>query len=443
MFDMFPKIVEMVFYTGIMLGTLIFIHELGHFLAAKLTGMRVDRFSIGFPPRAFGKKIGETDYCISWIPIGGYVKIAGMVDESFDTEFLEREPAEWEFRAKPMWARMLVLSAGVIMNVLLAIVIFWGVNYVDGKITRDTTEVGFVAERSPAASAGFAVGDRILFINGKQVSTWDDIERQIYLENLGNDISFEIERGGKRENLLVLQDSIRTSQGKSVGLGESHVSAVIKAVEAGMPAEKLGLKTGDTLLSVDSNPVGYPQQVLALMKSRAGRTVTLQWKRADAVQSGTATVTAEGRIGVAIDGIYTGPSRRVQYSLIEAFPEGIKKTGESVYLFCLTISKIIAGKTSVKESFGGPIAIAQLATQSAQFGILPFLEFMAVLSMSLAILNILPFPALDGGHLMMLLYEKIFHREIPNRVKIMIQQAGFILLLAFMAFVVYNDISRF
>src|ERR1051326_1529454 len=98
MFDMFPKIVEMVFYTGIMLGTLIFIHELGHFLAAKLTGMRVDRFSIGFPPRAFGKKIGETDYCISWIPIGGYVKIAGMVDESFDTEFLEREPAEWEFR---------------------------------------------------------------------------------------------------------------------------------------------------------------------------------------------------------------------------------------------------------------------------------------------------------------------------------------------------------
>src|ERR1051326_4092950 len=119
-----------------------------------------------------------------------------------DRDLLEREPAEWEFRAKPMWARMLVLSAGVIMDVLLAIVIFWGVNYVDGKITRDTTEVGFVAERSPAASAGFAVGDRILFINGKQVSTWDDIERQIYLENLGNDISFEIERGGKRENLL-------------------------------------------------------------------------------------------------------------------------------------------------------------------------------------------------------------------------------------------------
>src|SRR5512136_2637880 len=133
--DFFPTL----FYFLVVIGILVLVHELGHFLAAKLCGMRVDRFSIGFPPRAFGKQFGETDYCVSWIPIGGYVKIAGMIDESFDTEFLQSEPQPWEFRAKPIWQKVIVLSAGVIMNILLAIAIFWGINVVQGKTVRDTT----------------------------------------------------------------------------------------------------------------------------------------------------------------------------------------------------------------------------------------------------------------------------------------------------------------
>src|SRR5713101_1841571 len=179
---------DTILYAGITLGVLVFIHEMGHFLAAKLTGMRVDRFSLGFPPRAFGKKIGETDYCISWLPLGGYVKIAGMIDESFDTDFLDRSPEPWEFRAKPIWARMLVISAGVIMNVVLAVCIFWGINYTHGKLIEQTTEIGYVTTGSPAEKAGLQARDKILSVNGKTLTHWDQIQDLIFLDYFGKDI---------------------------------------------------------------------------------------------------------------------------------------------------------------------------------------------------------------------------------------------------------------
>lgn len=430
---------NMFMYTAITLGVLIFIHELGHFLAAKLTGMRVERFSIGFPPRAFGKKIGETDYCISWIPVGGYVKIAGMIDESFDTEYLQHDPQPWEFRAKPLRARMLVICAGVIMNVMLAVLIFWGICYVNGKVTKETTEVGYVIPDTPAAGAGLLQGDKILSINGRAVTNWEEVEHLIYIENLGNDITFEVERNGRRVTII---NTRKSAGNQPFGIVEAQLIPLIKTVDPGTPAQKLGLKAGDIIVQIDSVLVGYPQ-VSDMIHEHTGRPITLRWKRADQLLSGTATVTADGRIGILIDPTYVGPTKRIDYSLLEALPAGIAKTGEAVYLFYLTISKIIAGKTSIRDSFGGPIAIAQLATRSAQYGLLEFLGFMAMLSMSLAILNILPIPALDGGHLALMLYEKAIGQEIPHGVKLRIQQAGFVLLLAFMAFIIYNDISRY
>ncbi len=436
------QILNMILYTAITLGVLIFIHELGHFVAAKLTGMRVDRFSIGFPPRAVGKKIGDTDYCISWVPIGGYVKIAGMIDESMDTDFLSAPPQPWEFRSKPLWARVVVISAGVFMNVLLAFTIFWWLSYSSGKLTKETTRIGHVVEGSAAAQAGFQRGDSILSVNGTHVSSWEELDNLVYLENLGNPMTFEVVRNGGRVSLFSPARVRTDSAGESFGIIEAYTAAVIRNVEASMPAEKLGLKAGDTILTVDSVPVAYPQVVEEIRK-RAGHALLLHWKRDGEELSGTTTVTKEGRIGVSIDGIYLGPIRRTEYSFAGAFVEGWKKTGGSVYLFYLTLSKVFAGKASLRESFGGPIAIARLATQSASYGIQSFLAFMALLSMSLAIINILPIPALDGGHLIMMLFERIFRREIPQRVKLAIQQAGFILLLLLMAFVIYNDISRF
>lgn len=437
------QIIQMLFYTAITLGVLIFVHEFGHFIAAKLTGMRVDRFSIGFPPRAFGKKIGDTDYCVSWIPVGGYVKIAGMVDESMDTEFLTHEPQPWEFRSRPMWARMLTICAGVIMNVLLAVLIFWAIHYLRDALVQETTDVGYVAENSAFEKSGLRAGDKILTINGKAVTRWDEVQNSIYIENLGNAIDMNVERGGSHSSIHIPPKTIPPPSDGQMGIYVAHTICTIDSVEPNTPAAKLGLKSGDTLLTLNSVAVPYPQ-IAVVIRQHAGDTIALSWKRGDQVLSGRTNVTkTEGRIGVKIAGRYVGPVLRIHYTLLQAFPAAIAETEQSVYFFWLTITKIFSGKASVRESLGGPIAIAQIATQSAESGFLSFIWFMAQLSMSLALLNILPIPALDGGHLIMLVYEKIFRREIPQKVKIAVQQAGFILLLALMAFIIYNDIAKF
>ncbi len=433
----------MIMYTGIVLGVLVFIHELGHFLAAKLTGMRVDRFSLGFPPRAFGKKIGDTDYCISWLPLGGYVKIAGMIDESFDTEFLQREPAHWEFRAKPIWARMLVISSGVIMNVLLAVCIFWGINYTHGKLIQETTEIGYVVTGSPAENAGLQVGDKVLSVNNRSVTYWDEIENLIYIDNFGKDITLVVERTGNQKEILITRTLIPENSQQLLGIIEAHTVVMIGEVEPGKPAEKLGLKTGDILVSVKNVKIINDSEVIKIVRASAGTPLFVTWKRGDQILSGTTTPNDSGRIGIRLGNYYTGPRTVIHYSVFEALVAGIKNVVQSTTMFYKSIGQVIVGKASIKDNFGGPIAIAQLATKSAESGLTSFLSFMALLSMSLAILNILPFPVLDGGHLVMLVYEKVFGKEIPPKVKLGIQKAGFVILLAFMAFVIYNDLSRF
>jgi len=437
------QIVNMVLYSIPILAILIFVHELGHFIAAKLTGMRVDRFSIGFPPRAFGKKVGDTDYCVSWIPVGGYVKIAGMIDESFDTDFLTKEPQPWEFRAKAAWARMFVMSAGVIMNILLAWAIFTYLQYEHGTYSKETTEIGYVIEGSPAEKAGVRSGDRILSVNGTPTTDWDAVQELIYVENIRNDISLDLDRGGQRLNVFIPKTSILGFSEDQFGIVVAHTVAFIQGIRPGMPAEKLGIRGGDTLLTLNGTPVINNYQVVRIIKGNAGRALQATWKHGNTTGSGTATVTDSGQIGVNLLTIYRGPFKRVEYSILQAVPAGMREIAHVVRLFYQSFRNIFAGRVSVRESIGGPIMIAQIATQSAEYGLAEYLAFMAMLSMSLAIINILPIPALDGGHLLMLVVEKASGREIPQRVKLVIQQAGFILLLAFMAFVIYNDISRF
>ncbi len=432
-----------ILYTGITLGVLVFIHEFGHFIAAKLTGMRVDVFSIGFPPRAFGKKIGETDYCISWLPLGGYVKIAGMVDESFDTEFANKEVQPWEFRAKPLWARSLVISAGVIMNLLLAIGIFWGIHYSRGKYIEETTEVGYVVEQSAAAQAGFQIGDKILSVNGKNVSHWGEVNDAMYLDNIGKDLQIAVQRSGSQQTLIVAAINPNDTIRDGIGIVEAFTVPVIQSVELGKPAEKMGLMPGDVITAINETIIYSDHQIIKIIRANANNTLNLQWKRKDSTMSGAVTVSDAGRIGISIGRMYTGPSKQIQYSFFEAMTQGVREVVRVVDLIIQSVGNIIFGKATVKESFGGPIRIAQMATQSAEYGLGSFLTFMAMLSVSLAVLNILPIPALDGGHLVLMIYEKITRREIPLKVKLGIQKAGFVLLLAFMAFVIYNDISSF
>lgn len=435
--------IETVLYFIVTLGVLVFVHEFGHFITAKLCGMRIDRFSIGFPPRAFGKKIGDTDYCISWIPIGGYVKIAGMIDESFDTDYLATAPQPWEFRAKPVWQKMLVISGGVLMNVLLAILIFWGINYVQGKIIRETTEVGIVVEGSPAARGGLQAGDKILSINGTPITHWDEILNAVYIENVGEDVQFLVDRNGQQLDLRFPRSSIPEPNEAAFGIVPIHTEIVVSTVQPGMPAGEAGLLPGDILVSVDGTPLSTDVQVKSLIQGHAGSPVRMEWRRGDSLVSALVTPTTDGRIGIGFGLRYAGPTSKVEFSLWEALPRAVNDVVNVSVLFVKQVWQIITGKVAFAQSVGGPIRIAQMATQTAELGILTYLGFMALLSMSLAILNFLPFPALDGGHMVFLVYEAIFRREVPVKVRMILQKAGFVLLLAFMAFVLYNDIRQF
>ena len=196
------------FYFIVIISILVLVHELGHFWTAKLFRMRVDRFSIGLGPRAFGKKFGETDYCVSWIPFGGFVKIVGMIDESFDNETIKSEPQPWEFRSKPLYQRFIVITAGVIMNIILAILIFWGLNLSHGRLVHPVTTVGFVQASSLAHSAGFAEGDRILAVNNEPLHYWEDIEAAIALKSAEGEARVEVERSGKKVTITVPRDGI-------------------------------------------------------------------------------------------------------------------------------------------------------------------------------------------------------------------------------------------
>ncbi|HTP80865.1 MAG TPA: RIP metalloprotease RseP [Bacteroidota bacterium] len=436
------EIVSTVFYFALSIGVLVFIHEFGHFLAAKIFGMRVDRFSIGFPPRAFGKKIGETDYCVSWIPVGGYVKIAGMVDESFDTEFVSAEPQPWEFRSKPMWQRMVVISAGVVMNVLLAVGIFWGITYHEGRLVRPVTEVGYVTAGSAAEKAGLRRGDLVLAVNKQPVRYWEDIESAVYAENIGRDLVLDVRRGADAISLTVPRSLIPDFTEDRFGIYPSGLIAVIANVESGKPAQKIGLMAGDTVVAVNDRPVSYAE-LPAVIHANAEKEIRLRWKRGMDEMSARVTPTAEGRIGVGLGAVYVGPTLHIQYSMFEALPVSFGEAWITTTMFVANLHQIATGKTSIAKSVGGPIKIAQMANRSAEGGAASFLGFMGLLSMSLALLNILPFPALDGGHLLFLTYEALFKREIPHKVKLAIQQAGVFLLLVFMAFVIYNDIASF
>jgi regulator of sigma E protease len=437
------QVLETLFYFIVTLGVLVFIHELGHFLAAKLFGMRVDRFSIGFPPRAFGKQIGETDYCVSWIPIGGYVKIAGMIDESFDTEYVEKPPEPWEFRSKPIWQRMVVISAGVIMNIVLAVAIFWGINYAQGKTVRETTEIGFVVPGSPAERAGILAGDRVLRVQESDVTNWEDLLSGLYLESLQGDVAVTLLRSGSETVLTIPRTLVPEPSVEPLGIVPVHTEVLVTLVEPGKPADRMGLKPMDVLLSLDGQPVQADTRVREIVQAHAGKQLRVGWRRDGELMSGETVPSEEGKIGIAYGGRYTGPQSIVRYGFFEAFPIGVRTMLDMSLLFIQQMKQIVTGKIAVSQSVGGPIKIAQMATQTAELGLIAYLGFMALLSISLAVLNILPFPALDGGHLLFLVYEGIFRREIPVKVKLGFQRVGFALLLAFMAFVLYNDIRNF
>jgi len=476
-----------VFYFLLTLTVVVLVHELGHFLTARLFKMKVERFSIvGLGPpvrleplflaieqsRLFTRKgvapalrklleklswlrkvrlaitVGETEYCISWIPFGGYVKIAGMIDESLDKEMIQRPPEEWEFRSKPAWQRLIVLVGGVTMNFLLAVVIFWGIALSQGKTVQETTEIGYIVEGSEAAKAGLLAGDRILRINDRPTSNWDDVLNGMYFESLGRELRMQVSRGGA-ERVITVPGNLSTELANSgITLVPANTNVVITSVDPGKPADALGLKAGDIILRLDTLVIRYDARIRDIVRAHAEKPLFIEWRRGSQTMSGTVTPTAKGQIGIGYGARYAGPISRVDFGVFEALKQGIGNSLGYCRLILESLWLAVSGKTSISDSVGGPLSIAQIATQSASYGLLAYLGFLAMLSLSLAIFNIiLPIPVLDGGQVAMVIFEEAYRgitgKGISDRTKLSVLQVGMVLVIALMLFAVFVDFKRF
>lgn len=444
----------------LVIGILVFVHELGHFLTAKWTGMRADVFALGMGPRLFGwnRHTGftfgklpadldlgpDTDYRICAFPVGGYVKILGMIDESFDTEFVGKEAQPWEFRSKKNWQKAIVLVAGVVMNLLLAIAVFWALPLAFGREDMATTTVGWVEPGTVAFSSGLERGDRIVDIDGKPVSVWSDVTQSLGLDEQTGARSITLVRNGETmKKTMSSRDIVRgLASGSGIGLYPDGWRVNIDAVVSYKPADKAGIKPGDVILAVDSTAINAVPQLQRVLRLRAGKPVTVHIERGDTTMPLTMTVGADSTIGVQIGQTYIGERVTTSYGVFESLSMAVDEVTRTVGLIGASVMHVIRGDVAVRQSFGGPIQIAKMASRSQDAGAEPFLRFMALISISLAVMNLLPLPGLDGGHLLFVGIEAVIRRELPTQFKIRVQQIGFVLLLLLMAFVFYLDLTR-
>lgn len=447
---------DYILYFILTIGILVFIHELGHFLAAKVCKMRTDVFAIGFGKRLFGwNKIngftigdlskdldleGHTDYRISLLPLGGYVKISGMVDESFDTEFANTEPQPYEFRAKPTYQKLFVITAGVMMNLTLTLVIFSGINFFQDKPIYMTTTVGYVVEESIAAEAGFQTGDKIISIDGNNVSDWEKVYSDLLLSKVNENKVVTLLRGEETIELTISKDILSEASQTSLFLPMGYTQPMIAEVLKDSPAEISGIEPDDIFLELDNIKISNSSDVIDIISSHEDVELPLVILRGEDTIKTAVTPGIDGKIGIMIKTAYLGPMEYESYSLFASIDQGVMDIIQYTSLTFIYLKRVLVGDLEVGQAFGGPVKIAQIAAQTAEQGPISYLRFLALLSLSLAILNILPFPVLDGGHFVIILIEGIAGREIPLKIKIAIQNAGFIILLILMAIIIYNDI---
>ena len=446
---------DYIIYFVITIGILVFVHEFGHFAAAKLSKMRVDVFALGFGKRLFGwNKLtgfsfgslpkdfdgqGNTDYRLALLPLGGYVKIAGMIDESMDTKALESEPKPWEFRSKGTMPKLFVISAGVIMNLLLALSIFWGINFFQGKQIFKTTVISGVENESPAAKAGFQSYDKILSINSAQVKDWEEVLQKLLIDNQSSEIKIKVERNGSEQSFSFPRQLVLEASQKGLFLFPHPTAAVVQEVLKNSPAEEAKFKADDYILSIDGISVQDGQQINNIISSHKNEKLNVVLLRDEDTVRTIVKTSFEGKIGISHSIAYSGEIEYRTYGFFASISSAFSDAASYTVIFFSSIKNVIVGKIAFKQVFGGPVKIAQYAVRYADIGILSFLSFLAVLSLTLSIINILPFPVLDGGHLVIILIEGIFKRELPLKVKIAIQNVGFVLLLLLMAFILYND----
>ena len=425
------------------LSLLVGLHEFGHFAFAKLFKIKVTKFYIFFDflfplPHVWNfsllkKKVGETEYGIGWFPLGGYVAIHGMVDETQDADALAGPPQPDEFRAKPAWQRLLVMLGGIIMNVLTGIVIFTALTYKLGESYLPASEARYgVVTTHLGRTMGFRDGDQIVKINGRPFAEFNDVYDPNVL--LGSESYYTVERGGQLLDLPKLPPRFMDKMSKAGDslFVEPRQPFTLKEVVPGNPAAKAGIVAGDRITQIGTTPIQYYDELLRTLPLYKGKTVPVQVQRAGQTLTLPVAVSATGKIGVRPEPQLHFSTR--YYNLGEAVPQGVKKAFGVISLQAKAFTMIAKGQASASESLGGPVEIAQ------QFGghwdWPHFWTLVGMLSMVLAFMNLLPIPALDGGHVLFLLYEMILRRKPSEKFLEGAQRVGTVLILALMVYVI-------
>ena len=411
------------------LGVLVFVHELGHFLVAKWAGIRVERFSLGFPPKMIGVTRGETEYCISWVPLGGYVKVAGMADVGSE----KTTGAHWEYSSRSVGVRMAVIAAGPAMNFLFAFAALIFLFSFYGLDTFDSTRVN-PQENSLAAEAGLVRGDRIRTVGGTPVGNAYELASALD-EIASRGTALQIERDG-----ILLDFNLPPAGSEGYGVQLMRPTTVGQVIP-GMPADSLGLQAGDIILSVGQAPVVSWAEMSEEIRRYPGETIQLVWERDGQrmEQLITPATHAEGDALVGHIGISHQASRHT-IGLGRAVVLGGLGVYNSSWLILDFLGELFQGDRLT--DVGGPLRIAQLAGQTAEQGLYAFVSFLAMLSVNLAIINLLPIPVFDGGHLTFLTLEAVMRRPLSLRQREIFQQIGLAIVLLIMVLVTFNDLNQ-
>ena len=424
------------------LSILIILHELGHFWAARAFGIKVEKFYLFFDAwgfKLFSFTYNGCEYGIGWLPLGGYVKIAGMIDESMDTEQLAGPPQPWEFRSKPAWQRLIVMLGGVTVNVILGILIFWILTFKYGETYTPNDKLPYgIAPGKIGKEIGLENGDRIIAVNGQKIARYEEIASSKVL--LGNS-ELTVNRNGEVKKIKVPGNVLEKVA--DYGLLEfvsPRMSSTVGTVDPEMNAKKAGLKPKDRIISVNSKPVQFLDEVRGELQSQKSKSVLLGVLRgADTAQLKVPVDTA-GQIGFLPD-FSELPEEKQTFSFIEALPVGASKAIGSFTDNAKGIGKVVTGQVKANKAFTGPVGIANMF--GAKVNWIKFWGLVGLLSMALALMNLLPIPALDGGHAVFLIIEMIKGKPLGDKFMEKAQIVGFVILVALMIFVLGNDIIKY
>ncbi|MBQ8335414.1 MAG: RIP metalloprotease RseP, partial [Tidjanibacter sp.] len=403
----------------------------------RLFGVRVEQFRIFFGRALVKWRWGETEFGIGWIPFGGYAKLAGMVDESMDTEQLKSEPQPWEFRTKPAWQRLLIMLGGVMMNAILAFAIYVGISlkWGDTYISNKDMQYGYVFN-DYGHNLGFCNGDKIVSIGGKEI---DDFAKIVTTLAIESDKTTVVERDGQ---MVAIERPVQSVMEfvEQTDFISPRVPFKIAGLVEGFGAAEAGLQVGDQLVSFNGTPTTWFDEYTPLLEANAGQRVVLGYERGGESGQVEVAVSPEGKIGVGVASAEYIPVRTRNYNLWQAIPRGFERVGEEMSDYWKQLKMIVQPKTEMYKALGGPISIGQIFPNEWNWEY--FWRVTALLSVILAIMNVLPIPALDGGHVLFLLIEVITGRKPSDKVLMVAQMIGMALLFALMFYATWNDIAR-